>query len=449
MNLKILMGSLPRQAASRLTSALLLALLLGVSASAQRQVGGDISLLAKYETNGAKYYDLDGQPVTDMLGFLKQQGLNALRVRLFVDPSKASATDKGTGVVQDLDYVMALGKRIKDAGFSFMLDFHYSDTWADPSNQWTPDAWKALADAQLQQQLYDYTKDCLQQLSAAGATPDYIQTGNEISYGILWGTKAAANDNKTNRCFYNSSEANWTRFTSLLKQAGKACREVCPQAKIILHSERVPRTDVLSDFLNRMKSAAVDYDIVGLSYYPYYHGFLPQLERALQTVESTAPDKDVMIVETGYYYAWQPNGVDYDYSATYPVSPAGQQAFTKALIQQLATHPKVIGLYWWMMEASENGLDWNTKRVTDEWYNASLFNDSNTSDVGYPAGKAMPALGELKDFLASDAAVHSTKSQSAPASGRRYDLQGRQTGNRESVKSLYIHNGRKTIGRRP
>lgn len=436
----------------------------GLTVMAQRQVGGDISLLTKYETNGAKYFGLDGQPITDMLGYLKQEGLNAMRVRLFVDPSKASTADKGDGVVQDLEYVKALGRRIKDAGMSFMLDFHYSDSWADPSKQWTPDDWKTLSDTQLQQQIYDYTKNCLQQLASAGAEPDYIQTGNEISYGILWGTQAVANDGKKNRCFMNSSQANWERFANLLKQAGKACREVCPQAKIILHSERVANTGVLSDFISRMASASVDYDIVGLSYYPYHHGFLPQLEKALQTVETNAPDKDIMIVETGYYYAWQPDNVDFDYSATYPISPAGQQAFTKALVEQLSGHPKVIGLYWWMMEASENGLDWNTKRVTNGWYNASLFNDSEKVKgkdgitYDYPGGKAMPALGELKNFLGSNAAI-ATVMRTAASDGRYYDLQGRQiksgaakTVNSNSVNSksprgLYIYNGKKYVGR--
>ncbi len=105
-------------------------------------VGGDISLLTQYEQHGAKYYDKNGQRINNMLGFFKEQGLTAMRVRLFVDPSKASADDKGQGVCQDLEYVKALGARIKAAGFKLMLDFHYSDSWADPVKQFTPDSWK-------------------------------------------------------------------------------------------------------------------------------------------------------------------------------------------------------------------------------------------------------------------------------------------------------------------
>ena len=150
-----------------------------LTATAQKYVGGDISLLSKYETNGAKYYDKDGVAITNMLTFLKEQGLNCMRVRLFVDPSKG--TDRAA--CQDLDYVKALGKSIKDAGFKFMLDFHYSDSWADPAKQWTPDAWKSLSDDALYTKIYEYTAACLDELNKKGATPDFIQIGNEISYG--------------------------------------------------------------------------------------------------------------------------------------------------------------------------------------------------------------------------------------------------------------------------
>ena len=442
----------------------LITILVVTATSAQKYGGGDISLLTKYETNGAKYFDLDGNPITDMLGFFKQQGLNSMRVRLFVDPTKSG----DIAACQDLNYVKALGKRIKDAGFSLMLDFHYSDTWADPGKQWTPDAWKSLTNEQLYDKIYEYTKDCLEQMVAAGAAPDFIQPGNEISYGMLWGTEAAAKGNNTNRCYTSSPEANWTRFISLLKQAGKACREVCKDAKIILHSERVAKPSVLTDFLDRMQAAAVDYDIIGLSYYPYHHGFLPQLETALNTVEGKNYGKDIMIVETGYYYAWQPamksdtnpDGIDYDYSGTYPITPTGQQAFTKALIELLNKHEQVKGCYWWWMEASENGLDWYTQRVSEGWYNASLFNDDEKVKgkdgitYNYPAGKAMPAIAELKNFAGSTG-IETVKSENLkPQSDSWYTLDGRRletsnlkTQNSKLRKGIYIHNGKKVIVR--
>ena len=275
-----------------------------VMATQAHEVGGDISLLPKYEANGARYYTSTGTRITGgMLPYLKQAGGTSMRVRLFVDPSKASTADKGQGVIQDLAYVADLGKKIKDAGFTFMLDFHYSDSWADPAKQFTPDAWKDLNDDQLNQKIYDYTRECLETLVAAGATPDYIQTGNEISYGMLWGVSGSSNLKK---CFYNDDyAANWSRFTRLLKSAGTACREVCPNAKIVLHIERVPRATNITYFYNKMNADNVDYDIIGLSYYSYYHGSLSTLELALQTIERTFPDKEVAKVGHNQLYIYE------------------------------------------------------------------------------------------------------------------------------------------------
>ena len=375
----------------------LLALMLTVSVTASGQkhyVGGDISLLTKYETQGAQYKDVNGKTINDLLLFLKEQGWNTIRVRLMVDPSKVNdeTTGHNRAVVQDLDYVKALGARIKAAGLMLMLDFHYSDTWADPGAQWTPDAWKSLSDTQLQTQVYEYTRECLQQLVDAGAAPDLIQTGNEISYGMLWGTKAAVGSNQTNRCYTNSSSANWERFFSLLRKAGQACREVCPKAKIILHSERAPKPYVLTDYFDRMKTAGIDYDIIGLSFYPYHHGNLGVLETAIKTLENKNYGKDIQVVEAGYYHKWQPSDVTFNYSATYPISHEGQRKYAADLVAMLKNHPQVNGLSWWYAEANAKGCKGD---LNSGWYNAGLF-DNET-------GRALPALYELKSLTEGDA----------------------------------------------
>ena len=145
-------------------------------------VGGDISMLTKYEAHqrmalrygitNAHYYDVNGKVIDDVMAWTKQQGWNAARVRLFVNPDNASAADKGQGVIQNLDTVKVLGRRIKEAGMQFMLDFHYSDSWADPVKQYTPAEWAGLDDEALTVKIYEYTRDCLRALKAAGATPD-------------------------------------------------------------------------------------------------------------------------------------------------------------------------------------------------------------------------------------------------------------------------------------
>jgi len=397
-------------------------------------VGGDISLLPSYISHGADYYDTDGNSITSPLAYFKEQGMNAMRVRLFVDPSKASSTEKGEGVCQDLEYVKALGKDIKDAGMALMLDFHYSDSWADPAKQWTPYSWASLSDDALYTKIYEYTKDVLQQMKAAGATPDFIQTGNEISYGMLWGRSTDA-ASTLKKCYVNS-DANWPRFTTLLKKAITACREECPQAKVVIHTERVVQSDVLKAFYDKMKSYEVDYDIIGLSYYPYYHGGLAALETALSKMEANFPEKNIMLVETGYYHDWQPNNVSFDLSATYPITPEGQKAFTEALIAKLNTHEKVTGLFWWWMEANEKGLDWNTQRVTDQWYNAGLF-DNQT-------GKAEPAITVLKDFLGESAGIEAVPVRSTSSAATLHTIDGR-TAQKPLAPGLYIIDGKKVV----
>ena len=201
--------------------------LFSTTASAQKYVGGDISMLPAYEKAGATYYTHDGEPINDLITYSKEEGWNAMRVRLFVNPTKQTTNSSAPytwssddNVCQNIEWAKSLGKRIKDAGMKFMLDIHYSDTWADPSKQWTPATWASLSDEALATKVYDYTQDVLTQLKTAGATPDFVQTGNEISYGMLWGQP----NGTLKQCWPSSPAANWTRFEKLLDQATKAVR---------------------------------------------------------------------------------------------------------------------------------------------------------------------------------------------------------------------------------
>ncbi|MBR1399975.1 MAG: glycosyl hydrolase 53 family protein [Prevotella sp.] len=396
-----------------------------------KYVGGDISLLTKYEEHGAKYYDNNGQSISSLLPYFKEEGMNTMRVRLFVDPQNATAAEKDQGVCQDLAYVKTLGKKIKDAGFKLMLDIHYSDTWADPAKQWTPKDWLNLSDSELQEKVYSYTKEVLQEMKTAGAEPDFIQTGNEISYGMLWGegiiTTNTAEETKyetsssTYKKVYAGQSANWSRFIGLLKQAGKACREVCPDAKIVIHTERAANSNYLSTYYSALNSDNIDYDIIGMSYYPHFHGALSVLEGAINKAESDFPDKKIMIVETGYSYRWEVPGSTYTYTSTYPYSETGQKNFTEDLITMLNKHNNVNGLFWWMMEANENGLDWNTQRVTRGWYNASLVDNEN--------GHFLAAISSLKNFLSDSGSTGIADIRTDKSSDRTiYDLQGRRMG---------------------
>ena len=422
------------------TLAIVFVILLGglSDACAQKYVGGDISLLTKYEQGGATYYDNNGKRITQVLPWFKEQGLNAMRVRLFVDPSKAPADEIKQGVCQDLDFVKALGKRIKDQGFALMLDFHYSDSWADPGKQFTPNDWTSLNDAALQTKIYEYTKQALAEMVAAGASPDFIQTGNEISYGMLWGARNSSSLKK----YYPGQSNNRDRFTGLLKKAGEACREICPDAKIIIHTERVAQPNVLTSFYTDMKNAQVDYDIIGLSFYPFHHGNLNALETALNTLERTFSNKDIMIVETGYYHAWQPSDVSHDLSATYPINETGQKQFTDALIAKLNNHPHVTGLFWWFMEANEKGIPYQQAVTPSGWYNAGLF-DNQT-------GRALSALSSLKDFAPQQTGIESSipnasQGKKASSNSTVYGIDGRL---KKRTRGINIVDGKKIIEKR-
>ena len=351
-------------------------------------LGGDISVLLSYEDNKVPYYDQQGNPIPDVLKYMKSDDVkwNAQRVRLFVNPQQKSPDgSRDAQVCQDLDYVVRLCKRIKQEGFALLLDFHYSDTWADPSNQWIPQEWASLGEIELQAKIYQYTKDCLQRLVDEGAVPDFVQPGNEISYGMLWSTYAGRND-KSNRCFYDSSQESWNRFANLLNQATKAIREVCPKAGIILHTERSGNLYSLKDIYGRLSK--VDYDIIGLSYYPFWHGSLETLSKSIDGLAKEFPDKKVHLVETAYHYQWQSQDVEFDFSKTWPINPEGQAAYARALIQELKKHENVTGLYWWFPEENGNGPN---SAVLTNWVNRGLW-DNETH-------RALPALYELKGFL--------------------------------------------------
>jgi len=415
-----------------LTIALGVCALLGATTATADELyaGGDISVLQSYDDNNVSYYDQQGARIDDVLKYLKSDavGWNAQRVRLFVNPQRKGPDGKTDAqVCQDLDYVVRLCKRIKDEGFALMLDFHYSDTWADPSNQWTPEAWTGLSDDALQTKIYTYTKECLQTLVEAGATPDFIQTGNEISYGMLWGK----NGSSANRC-YTSSDANWPRFIGLLQQAAKACREVCPQARIILHTERAGQVSTLLAIYQKLSN--VDYDVIGLSYYPFWHGSLSTLSQSLKQLAQRFPDKKVQIVETAYYYQWQPTSGITDFSKTWPISPEGQAAYVRDLISELKKHENVNGLYWWFPEENGNGPG---SAVLTSWVNRGLWDNSSH--------RAHPGLYELKEFLNRGTAGISRLNSAEGDNRRWYNLQGMQLDSRPQRHGLYITGGKKVF----
>lgn len=384
-----------------------------------RFVGGDISMLPKYEAANVKYFDKNGKTINDLIGYFRDEaGFNIARVRIFVEP------DGSTGVVQDLDYVVDLSKRIKNAGINLMLDFHYSDYWADPSHQWTPKHWVSLSESQLVDTIYEYTKDVLATLAAEDASPDFIQIGNEISYGMLWGAEGKQNY----RC-YTNSDNNWERFRKLLNNASKACRETCPDAKIIIHTERTNNWTATKNIYERL--SAVDYDIIGLSYYPEWHNDLNSLTNILKNIHGNFTDKPVMLVETGYFNNWYNKDATYDFTATWAASPAGQKAFLDDLVAAVKDLDYLTSIIYWFPE--ENPYN---NHVYEPWYNHGLFNPNN--------GRVSDALFSLKAFLDSESGTESINANIDK--NTIFTIDGRILTNYENLPhGVYIQNGNKII----
>lgn len=398
---------------------------MGAQAQNAFNLGGDISVLPQYEKANTPYYTSAGTKIPDVLTYMKNTcKWNSMRVRLFVTPdSKADPQ-----VVQDLEYVKNLGKRIKEAGMDFLLDFHYSDTWADPDNQAIPSTWKSnTSNAVLQDSLYGYTKRCLEYLVENNATPDFVQIGNEVSYGMLWRT-----DN--DRCYSNSTTSTWKRFTDFLSSAAKAVREVTPEAKIVLHVERSGDANATVNFYNTMKNNGVDYDIIGLSYYPFWHGYLSTLSTTLTRLASSFPDKPVQIVETAYYYQWFPTKDVTNTTGTWADTPAGQQAFIEDLCTELAKHNNVTGLYYWFPEENGNG---NTFTVLKNWINRGLW-DNETHKIN--AG-----ILKLQNYLTEKEAVGIYDIKAAgQGTSPIYNLNGQQVSSM-SAPGIYIKDGKKIL----
>jgi len=339
-------------------------------------LGGDCSLIPSYEARGTVYRDFDGRKVA-LLPFLKQQGWNAIRVRLFVDPANAPEGHKGEGVCQDLNYVIALSKKVQRAGMQLMLDFHYSDTWADPGKQFTPKRWEGCDAAAMADSVYQYTRHSLLAMKRAGVVPELIQVGNEITNGLLW-PLGKLNPTK---------EENWDTVALLLAAGCKACREVCPKAQLIIHTEKAGDWDVTRAYYQQLRRRHLDYDIIGLSYYPMWHKDIPNLGRTLDKLAWLFPEHPVMIVETAAYYSHEndPWAKADEKPGTYPTSIEGQAQFTRELVTELLRHHNVKGLFWWFAEENGSGDE-----VTKGWLNRGLFDNHS--------GKALPALREFSKY---------------------------------------------------
>ena len=241
-------------------------------------LGADISFLPQLEARGIKFSDKGVEK--DVLEILKDHGFNYIRLRLFVDPANDSGYSPKQGFC-DLPHTLQMAKRIKQAGMKFLLDFHYSDTWADPGKQFKPKAWEELDFNQLAKKVFDYTTNVLLALKDQGTLPDMVQCGNEINHGILWPT---------------GNVQHLDSLAILLNAGMAAVKKVDPSITTLLHIALGGQNAESEFFIDNMLKRGVSFDVIGESYYPKWHGTLEDLRKNLITLHEKY-NKPVIVAE--------------------------------------------------------------------------------------------------------------------------------------------------------
>lgn len=243
-----------------------------------KMLGADISFLPELEAKGMKFSDKRIEK--DAVQILKDHGFNYVRLRIFNDPANDSGYSPKKGFC-NLEYTLQMAKRVKAAGMKLLLDFHYSDYWADPGKQYKPAAWKNLTFTELKKALYEYTKKVMTALKAQGTTPDMVQVGNEINHGIVWPEGNVSNIDGT---------------AQLINAGTAAVKAVDPAVQMMLHVALGGQNHESVFFIDNMLARGVLFDVIGQSYYPKWHGTLADLNDNLHDLVRRY-NKDVIVVE--------------------------------------------------------------------------------------------------------------------------------------------------------
>jgi arabinogalactan endo-1,4-beta-galactosidase len=337
--------------------------------------GADFSDLAFFESQGVAYKE--GGQVRDGIQILKDHGLNCVRLRLFTS-SDAQAGSDPYNHINNTAYTVPLAVRVKNAGLLFLLDFHYSDTWADPGHQATPAAWANLDFARLVQQMRAYNSNTIATFAAAGAMPDYVQVGNEITSGMLWPLGKVR----------GNGDAAWSRLGQLMKAAVRGIQDAsgAHMPKIIVHIDRGGDWPATMWFFDNLNAQAVPFDIIGESYYPFFQGSPDSLSNCLNNAAARY-GKPIIVAEDAFPWtnacptAWT------NRLYGFPPTIAGQASFIVALAGIVKNVPNQLGagfLYWGAEYQAVSG-------VHEAGYNTSSFFDFNGHVL--PVADAVGAMG--------------------------------------------------------
>jgi arabinogalactan endo-1,4-beta-galactosidase len=298
---------------------------LAESAEHEYAVGADVSFLRDVEQKGVKFRENGvAKPGLDIL---RDHGYGWVRLRLFNSPKT---------LPNNLEYTIALARDAKQRGMKFLLNYHYSDDWADPGKQFLPKAWEKHSHAQLVTDVFEYTRDTVAAFRDAGVLPDMVQIGNEVINGMMWP------DGKL--------PENWDNFAALI-YAGingvDAGRGNNPRPEIMIHIDRGGDLPLTRAFFDKLNSYRIPFDVIGQSYYPWWHGNLNALRANMEFMARTYP-QDIIVVEAAYH--WQPSGEAYkDKPGPFPETPEGQRQFLDEVNRVVMETPngRGRGVFWW------------------------------------------------------------------------------------------------------
>ena len=320
-------------------------------------MGMDASCVPSLEASGVKYYDHKGKE-KDVYKILSENGVNYIRVRIWNDPFDKEGNGYGGGNC-DLENAIEVGKRATKYGMKLLVNFHYSDFWADPAKQMAPKEWEYMSIDRKCDALYDYTKDCLEELVDAGVDVGMVQIGNETN-GAMCGESSAA-------------IGGWAKITKLMSAGSKAVHEVCPKALVAVHFTNPEKVTNFESYSANLDYYKVDYDVFASSYYPAWHGTLENLATVLNKVADKY-GKKTMIIETAYVNTLEDTdfygNTGTDGVKEYPFTEQGQANHIRELTDTAVNKMNnCIGIcYWEGTWISVGGESWEENSAIWEKY---------------------------------------------------------------------------------
>ena len=377
--------------------------------------GMDLSTLAELEKCGAKYYD-NGEE-KDLLEIMKSYDVDTIRIRVWNDPWSEAGESYGAGE-NDPKTSLEIAKRVTKAGFGVLLNLHYSDFWADPGKQFKPKAWESYGVKELEQAVYDFTLEMMHLYLENGVNITMVQVGNELSNGLL--SPEGKVPNYDNIAAFVNAGIRAVRKADEERLAG-SIKGVCPQMEglskipVMIHLDNGGNNALYREWFDNFTKRGEDFELIGLSYYPFWHGTMEQLEFNMRDM-ARRYGKKLVIAETSMGFtmedyrdregkpldqlkgmATKPELVE---KLDYPMTKEGQASFMKDLMELIADIPGGEGFYYWEPAwIPVPGCGWATEAALaytgekgpggNEWANQALFDYD---------GNALPALDVIRDF---------------------------------------------------